>query len=135
MLFHKALHFVSAVWASFDFDHILSHSWTCHNFILIFRKNSSGKIIFTFYFSFATLRVSNYFTRNANQHLTPVCCALCASCGGQQLAYSTLSFVADCIIKDNPLSVKENPIAAQSFTSGEIMKCSHAIHYVVRVDN
>ena len=31
--------------------------------------------------------------------------------------------------------MKENPIAALSFTSGEIMKCSHAIHYVVRVDN
>jgi hypothetical protein len=46
-----------------------------------------------------------------------------------------LGFVAEFIIKDDLLTVKENLIAAQSFTSGEIMKCSHAIHYAVRVDN
>ena len=40
------------------------------------------------------LRASNYFTLSANQHLTPVFCALCAPCGAQQLAYSTLGFVA-----------------------------------------
>jgi len=83
----------------------------------------------------ARLRASDCCTRSANQHLTPVFCALCASCGAQQLAYSTLGFIAYCIVKDDHLTVKENPIAAQSFTCGEIMKCSHAKHYGVRVDN
>jgi hypothetical protein len=86
-------------------------------------------------FPIVTLHARNFVTRNANQHLTPVFCALCASCGAQQQACSTLGFVADCIIKDDLLTVKENSIAAQTFTPVEIKLCSHAVHYDVGVDN